>query len=364
MSLGQDSVIETVALSLFLTDTRLRRALLGCCPAADAADQRRYPGLDRLAARFGDTPGDLRADAREMRERADCLLTVASRLGISVVCWWDRRYPARLASLEDPPAVLWLRGDSASLGRPTVAVVGSRAGSTHALQVAERLGSGLCERGVTVVSGLARGVDTAAHRGALAGGGPTVAVLGSGVDVVYPPEHGALAGSIADHGAVVSELGPGAPPLRHHFPWRNRLISGLSHGVVVVEAAARSGSLITARCALDQGRDVMAVPGNVLSGRSAGAHALIRDGAKIVETVDDILEEIGVGPAGDAAERNRDDEADPVVRQMDLGEICDLDGLSERSGVDPMSLLARLTDLELEGRVARVGTGRFVRLRR
>ena len=278
------------------------------------------------------------------------------------VGWSHPAYPRQLAAIDDPPPVLWVRGEPAKLSGPAVAVVGSRAGSPYACAVAERLAGGVAERGVAVVSGLARGVDAAAaHRGALAGGGPTLAVLGSGVDVVYPPEHAALAGDVAAEGALVSELGPGAPPLRHHFPRRNRILSGLSLAVVVVEAAARSGSLITARCAAEQGREVMAVPGNVLSGRSRGSHRLIRDGARIVETADDVLEEIGLAPPA-ASPAAAPDETDPVLARMEPGDPCDLDALVARSGLAAPVLLVRLTELEIRGSVTRVGPGRFVRL--
>src|SRR5438445_10692595 len=180
------------------------------------------------------------------------------------------------------------------MSAPAVAIVGSRAASPYALAVAEQLAHDLAACGLVVVSGLARGVDSAAHRGAPAGAGVTVAVLGSGVDVMYPPEHESLAEEIDKAGAVASELVPGTPPQPWFFPLRNRIISGLSRAVVVIEAGEKSGSLITARCALEQGRDVLAVPGNVLSGRNRGAHGLLRDGAKIVETADDILEELGM----------------------------------------------------------------------
>ena len=170
--------------------------------------------------------------------------------------------------------MLWTRGAAAALERPAVALVGSRAASPHGLAVAERLAADLAARGIVVVSGLARGVDSAAHRGALSGGGSTIAVLGSGADIIYPPEHAALAREIEATGVVMSELAPGTPPLPLFFPLRNRIISGLSRAVVVIEAGEKSGSLITARLALDQGRDVLAVPGNVLSGRNRGAHAL------------------------------------------------------------------------------------------
>ena len=190
--------------------------------------------------------------------------------------------------------MLWTRGAIDVLNRPAVAIVGARAASPYGLSVAGRLASDLAAAGVVVVSGLARGVDSAAHRGALAARGTTIAVLGSGVDVVYPPEHAPLAAEIAASGAVISELTPGAAPLPQFFPQRNRIISGLSRAVVVIEAGEQSGSLITARLALEQGREVLAVPGNVLSGRNRGAHGLLRDGAKIVESADDILEELGM----------------------------------------------------------------------
>jgi DNA processing protein len=155
------------------------------------------------------------------------------------------------------------------------------------------LAAELAERGIVVVSGLARGVDSAAHEGSLHAGGPTIAVLGSGLDRIYPGEHVGLSRTISANGLLLSELGPGAPPLAEHFPLRNRIISGISLGTVVVEASEKSGSLITAACAMKQGRDVMAVPGNILSGRNRGSHGLLKDGAKIIETADDILEELG-----------------------------------------------------------------------
>jgi DNA processing protein len=244
-----------------------------------------------------------------------------------------------------------------------VAIVGSRAGSPYALAVAEQLAADLAARGVSVVSGLARGVDSAAHRGALDGGGATVAVLGCGADVMYPPEHRALGARIADAGALVSELVPGTSPQQYFFPMRNRIISGLSRAVVVIEAGARSGSLITARAALEQGREVLAVPGNVLNGRNRGGHALLRDGAKIVETADDILDELGIatGPAG---VEGKETPLDPLLACLSPGEPCDLDALAERSGLDVPRLLPRLLELELQGLVRRAGGGRFVRFDR
>jgi DNA processing protein len=288
----------------------------------------------------------------------------------------DVRYPTALDAIHDPPQTLWIRGDVAALGAPSVAIVGSRAASPYALEVARRLGADLARRHITVVSGMARGVDSAAHRGALEGGGVTVAVFGCGVDIIYPREHRALADRIVERGALVSEHPAGMPPLPHHFPQRNRIISGLSLAVVIVEAAEGSGSLITADFALEQGRTVLAVPGNVLGGRNYGAHALLRDGAKLVECADDILEELpasltqpGAGSpeprfAGDEPASRKPASQDPVLRSMDEGDAYDLDELSERSGVDRMKLLPRLLELELAGALRRVDGGRFVRFRR
>ena len=211
---------------------------------------------------------------------------------ISAISRGDVRFPTALEAIHDPPETLWITGDVDALRAPSVAIVGSRAASPYALEVARRLGADLARRNVAVVSGMARGVDSAAHRGALEGGGITIAVFGCGVDVIYPPEHRGLAARIVERGALVSEFPPGTPPLRSYFPQRNRIISGLSLAVVIVEAAEGSGSLITADFALEQGRTVLAVPGNVLGGRNFGAHALLRDGAKLVECADDILEEL------------------------------------------------------------------------
>ena len=311
-----------------------------------------------------------------LRSRAAAAIERAGQSDISLIPWSDPRYPGALAVIVDPPPVLWLRGSEAVLDAPAVAVVGSRGGSPYALAVAERLSSDLAERGVVVVSGLARGVDSAAHRGALSVHGRTVGVLGCGVDVVYPAEHRGLTKDVIGTGAIVSELVPGTPPRGQFFPRRNRIISGLSRAVVVIEAGEKSGSLITARCALEQGRDVLAVPGNVLNGRNRGGHALLRDGAKIVETADDILDELGLGvpadrgPSGSGSEAKAFDASassggfDPVLSCFTPGESCDLDAISERSGLTPARLLTRLFELELRGLVGRAGGGRFVRFDR
>jgi DNA processing protein len=295
------------------------------------------------------------------RTRADTALVASRADGMEAIAWFDPRYPALLNCVADPPPVLWSRGAAAVLGQPAVAVIGSRAATKYALEVGARLATELAERGVVVTSGLARGVDSSAHRGALEGGGTTIAVLGSGLDNVYPPEHDDLAQDIASNGVVVSELGPGAPPLAENFPLRNRIISGISLAVVVVEASEKSGSLITARCATEQGRDVMAVPGSVLTGRNRGSHSLLKDGAKVVETADDILEELGWPAARAAVESARLLTGDPLLSHMEAGEVYRLDELVEATATAASKLLPRLMELELQGHVMAVGGGRFSR---
>ena len=353
--------IDFVVLSLLPTWCRARAAeFLRTGAAADVV-------LRRLIAQHG--PNEPHR-AIELRAQAEAAVSRARAQDIGILPWTDAAYPVALTTIVDPPPLLWTRGRVDALGLPSVAIVGSRAASPYAVDVAAQLAQDLASRGVVIVSGLARGVDSAAHRGALDGGGATVAVLGSGVDVMYPPEHASLASEICADGAVISELVPGTPPQPWCFPLRNRIISGLVRAVVVIEAGEKSGSLITARCALEQGREVLAVPGNVLSGRNRGAHALLKDGAKIVETADDILEELGLGPAPPHhGVRPRCDgkgglTPDPVLACLAPGEACDLDVIADRSGLQPPRLLPRLFELELQGLVRRVGGGRFVRMDR
>lgn len=326
------------------------------------------PGLSRVALterlRSGDP--ELLDAARSLLEQGRSMRERLEAGGAGVLGWNDPRFPSPLLAITDAPPVLWFRGNLAALDAPAVAVVGSRAASPAAIATATQLASDLAARGITVVSGLARGVDSAAHRGALRSG-RTIAVLGSGIDRIYPREHGTLADAIAAEGLVLSEYPPGTAPLAFHFPMRNRLISGLSRAVVVVEANERSGSLITASCALEQGREVMAVPGPVVNGRNRGAHALIRDGAKIVESVDDIVEELGWAPrrttmesnstSGDISTRSRD----PVLLALQDGQAYDLDELASATGTNGVRILPRLLELELSGLVRRVEGGRFMR---
>jgi DNA processing protein len=267
-----------------------------------------------------------------------------------------------LAPIPDAPLVVWMRGDATVFDQPSVAIVGSRQATPYGLEAASRLAGDLAAAGALVVSGLARGVDSAAHRGALGAGGRTAAVLGSGVDVVYPPEHEELSGAIAADGVVLSEWPPGTAPRACHFPARNRIISGLSLAVVVVEAAEKSGSLITAGYALEQGRAVLAVPGNILSGRHRGCHALIRDGAAVVESAEDVLAELrssSLRPP--ACVGSAPEPADALVACMQPGESYDVESLGRETGLSAPQLLSKLLGLELGGVVRRVDGGRFVR---
>ena len=330
----------------------------------DGIDQRRAVEPERLAARLTERRRALGARLTRAQRASERHLRRSAEKGFVVLPFGDSLYPPRLADIPDPPLALWVAGAERFLHSVAVALVGSRAGSPYACEVAEMLASDLSDRGVTVISGLARGVDGDAHRGGLEGPGGTIGVLGCGLDVIYPPEHKRLFGAIRSRGAVVSEFGPSVPPRRFHFPRRNRIISGLSAAVVVVEAAARSGSLMTARFAAEQGREVMSVPGNVLTARNRGGHALLRDGAKVVETADDILEEIGIsatsGPSGAARETAV---GDPVLRQMEAGQSYDLDALAAFSGLESAELLSKLVQFELQGLVRRSETGQFRRLR-
>ncbi len=374
--------LDLVALSLLWTEGAGRRPFRHPPPpdpeAPDIAgpDPRTLDDLDEVLALL-QLPAAA-ARAADLRRRAQAAIEEAGRRGIQVVPRGSCAYPGKLLEIPDPPPVLWVRGDAGPC-RCAVAIVGSRVATPHGLEIGFKLAQGLAGAGLDVVSGLARGVDAAAHRGALRGGGRTFAVLGCGADVVYPPEHAQLSAEIAAAGALVSEFAPGVPPRGWHFPRRNRIISGLSLGVVIVEAAERSGSLITARCALDQGRSVMAVPGAVLSGRNRGAHALIRDGARIVEEARDIVEQLvadwheGVGPTSPGPDLGSDPGAvahpgpagllrDPVLRAMAPGETYGLEELAAETAIDPMTLMARLTRFEMDGWVRRIEGGRFVRV--
>ncbi len=330
-------------------------------------DRRRLqavPGIGvTLASRIAGAPRnyDLRGE-----------LDAAERGGIRIVTPADEAYPSPLRTIHDPPLALYLRGGLQDGDRQAIAVVGSRRMSRYGLEMTERFARGLVQCGFCVVSGLARGVDTVAHRTALAAGGRTLAVLGGALDRMYPPENSDLAAAVADHGAVISEFPLGREPDKTTFPMRNRLISGLSRGVLVVEAGLSSGALISAHQAADQGRSVFAVPGRVDSPASQGTHALIKKGACLVESVDDILEELG-GLFPRRCEANASTSAVPLPRpKLDDGEIAllaalaedecmDVDSLMRLTGLAPGTVNARLVGLELK-RLVRMLPGRMVEL--
>jgi DNA processing protein len=275
----------------------------------------------------------------------------------------DECYPPLLRAIPDPPPLLYVRGDPTVLLEAHLAVVGSRRASPAGLRVAQALSGQLASAGLHICSGLALGIDSAAHRGALASGGKSVAVMATGIDRVYPQRHRALAAQLEQAGCLVTEFPPGTPPLRQNFPKRNRIISGLSLGVLVIEAALPSGSLITAGTALEQGREVFALPWSMLHEGGRGCLQLIRDGAKLVQHVDDILEELG--PLY-ALQRDCATTAPPAGRVSPVGswlltlvgfEAVTLDELAQRSSRPVAQVLAELSTLELTGQVARIAGG-------
>jgi DNA processing protein len=313
--------------------------------------------------------------------RVDRELDMAAKKNVSIITAKDVRFPRYLLNIYDYPAVLYLRG--ALRGDDVdVAVVGSRMASTYGKYTTERLSRELALRGITVVSGLARGIDSAAHRGALLAKGRTIAVLGSGIDVIYPPEHRELYERISECGAVITEFPFETPPNAPNFPTRNRIISGMSLGVVIVEASDKSGSLITARLALEQGREVFAVPGSIDASGSRGTHKLIREGAKLIESVHDILEEIipQVDEAGrkrlakeGASSARRDkgktlggpeaalDEGQMEILRIISTKPLDPDSIIAATGLRAQDIMRTLLTLELMGFVEQLPGKRFVK---
>jgi DNA processing protein len=332
-------------------------------------------GIKKLAARFADpakifsaSPGELAEVDGLHSEAIDRLVNFSDwadvedeiqrigAAGVTIVPLSDPRYPARLRMIADPPPLLYIKGRLLPVDDKAVAIVGSRSASDYGRRVARDLARGLSSLGFTVVSGMARGIDGVAHESALGAGGRTIAVLGSGVDRAYPSEHDRLYQRIIENGAVISELPIGTRPAAFNFPARNRLISGLSLGVVVVEATEKSGSLITAALAVEQGREVFAVPGEVGSSRSRGAHRLIRQGAKLVENVNDIIEEIApqlvsraVGaPAFAELPQQASQEARRILSMLQERSLH-IDEVIEGSGLPPSKVSEVLLDLELQG---------------
>lgn len=284
-----------------------------------------------------------------------------------IVSFSDDHYPPLLREIHDPPAQLYVRGDPALLSRPQLAMVGARRATAVGERIAETLASALVAAGIQVCSGLALGIDGAAHRGALAGGGKTIAVMGTGIETIYPRAHQSLAEQVCNNGCLVSEFPPGTQPRRANFPQRNRIISGMSLGVLVVEAALPSGSLITANAAIDQGREVFALPWSIAHKGGAGCLRLLRDGARMVLSIDDILEELGslyklqldllpgepvTAPAGV--------EPSPLLAMLGY-EVVDLDWLVSRSGLSVARLMSELSSLELKGLIER-SAGGYIRI--
>jgi DNA processing protein len=307
---------------------------------------------------------------------ADDVIALCRKRSVDILLDGTATYPALLSRIDDPPGLLFVRGTLLPQDSLSVAIVGARHATAYGLKVAEQLGAGLARAGYTVVSGLARGIDAAAHRGAMKAGGRTIAVLGSGVLNVYPPEHADLAREVIDSGALISELPPLTEPNVGTFPQRNRIVSGLSLGVVVVQAADRSGALITARLATEQGREVFAVPGPIDCRMSRGCHSLIRDGAKLVESVDDILEEFG--PLFETA-TTAEGRAVKSAAELQLGDIerqvldaCDalaggatkpvsIDDIVDRSGLAASQVLATVGVLEMRRLIRRLPGNQIAR---
>jgi DNA processing protein len=330
---------------------------------------------------FGAARADLAAVAGEARaqailgarndsaiaQRVDLALQWAASGGNAIVTLADDDYPRGLLEAADPPPLLYLKGRRELLGRPGVAIVGSRNATAQGMANAEAFARTLSAAGYTIVSGQALGIDAAAHRGGLSGSGSTIAVIGTGPDIVYPARNRDLAHAIAADGLIVSEFAIGTPALSANFPRRNRIISALSRGVLVVEAALRSGSLITARLAGEQGRDVFAIPGSIHSPLSKGCHQLIKQGAKLVDSAADVLEELGSAarPAqaagAGAAPQAASGAAAALLAAMGYDAVG-FDALVERSGSAPDTLSALLLELELDGRIAQLPGGRFQRL--
>lgn len=321
-------------------------------------------GVAALADALHIPPDRRRRTIEAARRLAEQALRRSRELGAQVIPLGEPGYPHWLAQIPDPPIVLWTLGNQAVLDHPSVAVVGSRRPSPGGVALALRLASDLARSGLAVTSGLAKGIDAAAHRGALDASGLTIAVLGSGFDHLYPADHALLADQVRGQGCLVSEFAPAVWPRAYHFPLRNRIISGLSRAVVVVEAAEKSGSLITARQALDQGRSVCAVPGPVAPGHHRGCHALIKDGARLVESVEDVLQELGLARQASIRVSFGDKplSGNVLLDAMIGGAPVSVDALSLGTGLSGGALLAEISRLELAGKVQRMPGGLLVRL--
>lgn len=333
-----------------------RAALAAVVAFPDGGAARRALARDVLAGRAIDAAFE-RAVGEALAARVPQVEAVLAARGWRWVAWGDDDFPAPLTHLGDPPLGIFVRGRLPAT--QAVALVGSRRATAYGREVAEFLGKELARAGVWVISGMARGVDAAAHRGALAATGCTAAVWGAGPDRIYPAEHAELAADIAARGGLITEYPPGTPPLPFHFPERNRLIAGLARVVVVIEASERSGALITARLALDEGREVMAVPGSVFSRLSAGPNGLLRAGAAPVLAPSDILDVLGVAPASAETTELPDD----LDAFLPGGEAVSVDRLAALTGWPVAKVLEALVAAELRGAVVREPDGRYRRHR-
>lgn len=295
------------------------------------------------------------------------LTTAVAELRASTITLLDDAYPPVLRHIPDPPLVLHFRGDPSLLARPAIAMVGSRRASVYAINAAEQLARQLAPTGLTIVSGLALGIDSASHAAALEAGGKTIAVLGTGIDVIYPRANKRLFERIERDGLIVTELPPGTPPRPERFPVRNRIISGLSHGTLIVEATSRSGSLITARMAAEQGRDVFAVPGSIFAAGSEGTHRLIQYGAKLVHDADDVLQELHRDVRAQLQltpeEKPPEEPLSDVLAALGREEGAHIDSVAARLGRTPAAVAESLLQLELDGWIRAMPGARYVRVR-
>ena len=365
-----EQFVDTLRLALVPgVGPRLRQVLLerfetpSRVLAAAPSDLRSVSGIGpKLANKIAES-----ADSNEAEKQ----IALCCENNIKILVADDPAYPRVLQEIHDPPAVLFVRGELTSADALAMAIVGSRHATPYGKTQAQKLAGALARAGMTIVSGLARGIDAAAHRGALEAGGRTVAVLGSGVLNIYPSEHVELADEICEHGAVISENAPHFAPMSGSFPQRNRIVSGLSMGVVVVEAAERSGALISARHAMEQGREVFAVPGRIDSRMSRGCHRLLRDGAALIESVDDVLETLGplVEPMTQAdgtevhhpAELQLNDIERQVLAAIDT-ETTPLDAVAAGSGLPIHQVLSTVSVLEMRRLVRRPSGSTVVRV--
>ncbi len=342
-------------------------------------------GLKRLMEVFDSSQSIFSASVEELMERADCVellaraikeclfypkaqaeLKAIRKAGIIVMTLKDPGYPKSLAAIANPPPILYIKGELLTEDHQAVAIVGSRKASPYGIRAAESMAQELSVHGFTIVSGMARGVDSAAHSGALAVSGRTLAVLGCGLDIQYPPENTKLYREITQQGAVISEFSLGTPPLPAHFPHRNRIISGLSMGTLVVEATERSGSLITAQCALEQGREVFAIPGNLGALNSQGTNRLIKAGAKLVEGVQDILEELQpqLGTQRHILSKPLQGRLEPIeeaLYEMLSDEPRHIDELITQSRLPSAQVSGVLLQLELKGTVKHLSGQLYIR---